>query len=208
VRAPPRRCRRSPRRTLLTAACRGAGVPGTPGFIDPLYLNTGRFSQLTDGYAAGMTMLVCLTGRPVLEAMEVAEPMLEDPRTAPDAAASDAGWPDDAAVALAELVVGLSWRRTQRSRMPLAEALSRLEAMADASATRPGLAAMADAAEVRICVVCMAEPRSVRFRCGHCCCCEACTARLECCPSCRAAIVIASRGEALALEDSFVDSVE
>lgn len=71
-----------------------------------------------------MTMLVCLTGRPVLEAMEVAEPMLEDPRTAPDAAASDAGWPDDAAVALAELVVGLSWRRTQRSRMPLAEVLS------------------------------------------------------------------------------------
>ena len=41
---------------------------GTPGFIDPLALNSGRYSQLTDGYALGVTMLMCLTGRDALQA--------------------------------------------------------------------------------------------------------------------------------------------
>ena len=38
------------------------GLVGTAGYIDPIYANSGQYSQLTDGYALGVTLLVCLTG--------------------------------------------------------------------------------------------------------------------------------------------------
>ena len=87
--------------------------------------------------------------------------------------------------------------------MGLPAALGQLEALCDASDARPGIAAAP--AGPRECVVCMAEPRAVRYRCGHCTCCEACTALLERCPSCRVApIHVVARGAALAYEESFV----
>lgn len=105
--------------------------------------------------------------------------------------------------ALTRLVVGLAWRRTARSRMRLTDALHQLEEMADASSTRPGIAATLDSP--RECVVCMGAPRATRFRCGHCVCCEACTAQLQRCPSCRVApIHVVARGEGLAFEETFV----
>ena len=52
---------------------------GTAGYVDPLYANTGQYSQHTDGYAMGVTLLTCLVGRPALEAMDRAESMLEEP---------------------------------------------------------------------------------------------------------------------------------
>ena len=187
---------------------------GTAGFVDPLYANSGQYSQLTDGYAMGVTVLVVLTGRPALEAMEACEGMLEETRHAPGCADPRAGeWPEAVSVGLAEIVVGLAWRRHARSRMPLGDALQRLEAMADAASARPGIAAAAVAARDagagdpggRECVVCMAAPRDVRYRCGHCVCCAPCSALLDRCPACRVApIRIIAHGEALAFEDSFV----
>ena len=88
--------------------------------------------------------------------------------------------------------------------MALAEALARMETLADANSARPGIAAAA-ADGPRECVVCMAATRDARYRCGHCVACEACTQQLERCPSCRVApIEIVARGAALALEESFV----
>lgn len=177
---------------------------GTAGFVDPLYANTGQFSQLTDGYAMGVTALVCLTGQSALEALESAEPMLEQPSLAPGCADAHAGWPETVAVQLVQLVVGLAWRRSAKLRMALAEALTKLEEMADASDTRPGIAAAA-ASGPRECVVCMAAPRAARYRCGHCVCCEACTQQLVRCPSCRVApVLVVARGTALAFEETFV----
>ena len=176
---------------------------GTAGFVDPLYANSGQYSQLTDGYAMGMTLLVCLTSRPALEALDAAEGALELPRLAHTCADPEADWPETVSQEVVELVVGLAWRRTARSRMSLADALRKLEKVADASNTRPGIAAQPDGP--RECVVCMAAPRAVRYRCGHCLCCEACTALLERCPSCRVApIHVVARGEVLAFEESFV----
>ena len=134
---------------------------GTAGYVDPLYANTGQYSQHTDGYAMGVTLLTCLVGRPALEAMDRAESMLEEPtllaRQPPGQSCLDAtaGWPQATSVALAQLVVGLSWRRSARSRMPLSEALATLEELADTSNTRPGIAAAAGGAceEGRECVV-------------------------------------------------------
>ena len=212
---------------------------GTAGYVDPLYANSGQYSQHTDGYAMGVTLLTCLVGRPALEAMDRAESALEDPalltRQPPGQSCLDttAEWPQATSVALTKLVVGLSWRRSARSRMPLSEALATLEELADASNTRPGIAAAVGAGceEGRECVVCMAELRAARYQCGHCVCCvgpafklrqrslrtadavcallsqEACTLQLERCPSCRVGpIHVVSRGAALAFEDSFVVS--
>ena len=60
----------------------GGGLVGTAGYVDPLYANTGRYSQATDGYALGVTLLVCLTGRHANDALDVAADMLEDPTRA------------------------------------------------------------------------------------------------------------------------------
>ena len=114
-----------------------------------------------------------------------------------------------------QLVIGLSWRRHARSRMSLSDALQQLEAMADAADARPGFAAAvpttagvasgAPSTVERECVVCMASPRGVRYRCGHCVCCEPCTELLERCPSCRVGpIHVIARSSSLALEDTFV----
>ena len=185
-----------------------SGLVGSVGFIDPIYANTGQYSQQTDGYAMGVTLLVCLTGRHANDALDAAADMLEDPTRAGASGAPldpQTDWPAAVAVELAGIVLGLSWRRTLRARMPLAEALSKLEALSDASDTRPGIAATPTGP--RECVVCMVEHRAVRYRCGHCICCEACTAQLERCPSCRVApIHVVARGAALAFEDSFVST--
>lgn len=189
---------------------------GTAGFLDPLYANTGQYSQLTDGFAMGVTLLVVLTGRPALEAMESCEGALEDPSLAPTCVDPTAGvWPEGTSRGLVQLVIGLSWRRHARLRMSLSDALQQLEAMADAADARPGFAAAvpttagvaggAPSTVERECVVCMASPRGVRYRCGHCVCCEPCTELLERCPSCRVGpIRVIARSSSLALEDTFV----
>ena len=41
-------------------------VAGTPAFLDPLYLSTLQQSELTDGFAAGITLLMALVGQPAL----------------------------------------------------------------------------------------------------------------------------------------------
>ena len=155
----------------------------------------------------GVTLLRCLTGlRSALEALEAAEDALEEPSLAPSVADAAARWPDDVAVGLAELAVGLVWRRPARARLPLSHALRSLEEMAERTSTRAGVAAPAGgaAAGARECVVCMAAARAVRFRCGHCVCCEECTVQLERCPACRSGpIEVVARGEELAHEESF-----
>ena len=35
----------------------------TPGYADPIIINGGEYSAVTDAYAVGITLLVCMTGR-------------------------------------------------------------------------------------------------------------------------------------------------
>ena len=44
---------------------------GTPGYIDPLYSDSGRYDQKTDAYAMGISLLVCLVGESAVKAKEV-----------------------------------------------------------------------------------------------------------------------------------------
>ena len=41
----------------------GQGACYTPGYADPIVINGGEYSAVTDGFAVGMTLLVCLTNR-------------------------------------------------------------------------------------------------------------------------------------------------
>ena len=86
------------------------------------------------------------------------------------------------------------------------------------SAYSPGRcssAAMPPSMSAKECMICMCAPRGVRFACGHCVCCEACTDDLIAtenqrvpqnkCPTCRARVVVAGRGSNLAFEATFVE---
>ncbi|EOD04404.1 hypothetical protein EMIHUDRAFT_453901 [Emiliania huxleyi CCMP1516] len=170
---------------------------GKPGYMDPIISLDGQASQLTDGFALGITLLVALTGRGALGLLNECYDALEEPDTAEGIAAADAGWSAAQAEELARLVVGLAYER-KRKRMPLADALPRLEAMTEAAgemaASPPpslagAVAAEADADAERQCDLCWSAPRSVRFACGHALYCEACVPRVlerdTNCPTCR-----------------------
>ncbi|KAL1523403.1 hypothetical protein AB1Y20_018345 [Prymnesium parvum] len=114
-------------------------VIGTPGFIDPLYTQSGRFSELTDGYAMGVTLLVCLGGRSAIEVVDRFGDALERVASAANFTDPAAEWPLEVAEQALEIVRGLMWGRTPSRRTTLQEALSRLERMADAQGLRPGI---------------------------------------------------------------------
>ena len=183
-------------------------VVGTHGYIDPLYTQTGRFSQVTDNYALGMTILVALVARPAQEAISECEELLEDPSLAPPHADEAALWPQDVAVELAAVVKGLTYARTSRNRVSLASTLQQLEALCERVQDVPAglIIPPSDEGDVRECVVCMANLRTVRFGCGHFCCCTECSDMLRDqrmgCPNCRAPI--ATTADAASNEPTFV----
>jgi len=183
-------------------------VIGTPGFIDPLYIQSGRFSELTDGYAMGVSLLMCLGGRSADNVINRFGDALE--RSAPAANFTDpaAGWPPVVAEQALDIVRGLIWGRTPSLRTKLSEALSRLEGIADVQGLRPGMTDGKDAH--KSCILCMSAPRSVRFGCGHALCCTAngCAAAIlqeGACPICRTPISsMADQGDHIALEHTFI----
>ncbi|EOD17173.1 hypothetical protein EMIHUDRAFT_124117, partial [Emiliania huxleyi CCMP1516] len=135
---------------------------GKPGYMDSIIMHDGQASQLTDGYALGSTLLVALTGRGALGLLNACDDALEEPDTAESIAAADAGWSAAQAEELARLVVGLALVK-KKKRMPLVEALPRLEALVEAAGEMEETAG----AEERLCDLCYDAPRSVRFACGH-----------------------------------------
>ena len=132
---------------------RRPGKPSTRGtqwFIDPLYIDGTEeralavprseqqchTSELTDGYAMGVTVLVTLTAQPPADLIRICEEMLKQPShreawAAPGVADRSAGcWPAKVEHGLAGLVRGLSWVPLEEERTPLPEALRQLEALA------------------------------------------------------------------------------
>ena len=132
---------------------RRPGKPSTRGtqwFIDPLYIDGTEdralavprsdqqchTSELTDGYAMGMTILVTLTAQPPADLIRICEEMLKQPTNreawaAPGVSDRSAGcWPAKVEHGLAGLVRGLSWVPLEEERTPLPEALRQLEALA------------------------------------------------------------------------------
>ena len=108
---------------------------------------------------------------------------------------------------LVEVVQGLV-NGGLRRRLPFAEAVARVEELAEDANLRPGVDdsdAPGSRGPAKECMICMAAPRTVRFACGHLTCCAECVESLmategsrwpqNMCPTCRARIVIVGRGE-------------
>ena len=172
-------------RQTLQTHCTINAPRGTPGYMDPLIVNELVHSEVTDGFALGITMLVVLTGKPAVGLATQCRHMLRDPDSpdkwqAPGVPDSTAGeWPAEVMSKLVALVVGMSSSMFNDERMPLPEALSELEAIADAASDLPpplesaGASAVSSPAsaspeEPRSCVICLENDREVRFACGHC----------------------------------------
>ena len=86
----------------------------------------------------------------------------------PDATAGE--WPPDVVAALAEMVAGLTEEYSE-DRMPLSEALEKLEEILK---TYPAEPPPAQPEVAKDCEICMERPREVRFACGHCVVCTEC----------------------------------
>ena len=120
---------------------------GTPGYIDPLYMNgNGRISTLTDGFAFGVTMLVALVAQPAVvpggtALTEACEDLLESPASSNVDGWADPGalWPAEFAKKVAELISGLVCRQ-KRHRRRLTEVHSRLVGLVDAAEALYGVA--------------------------------------------------------------------
>jgi hypothetical protein len=179
--------------------------------MDPLLVHTGgQCSELTDGFAMGVTMLVAMVGLPAANILQPCRLWLrkpEDPAnwTAPALPDASAGeWPDDVKIVLATIVAGLT-QQYEDERMPLSMALEQLEALC----TRHGIgeeataAALAAEREARQppseCVVCLDAPRQQRFACGHLLCCADCVEQMlstSLCPTCRAPLRLVNNDKA------------
>ena len=177
---------------------------GSPGYIDPLYVNGGRVSEVTDGYALGVTMLVCMTRRKAIvraahgddcPLTEACSELLANPSGSSEAIYERAGvwWPASIAIEAAQLAAGLTCPRRRGDRTRVEDVKLSLEALANASEMPAGIvdtdlpagivgtaafdlpAGIVDTP--RLCMVCMDANRSVRFSpCGHSTCCDECAA--------------------------------
>ena len=175
------------------------GGPGYGRVAPNLYLPKGY----TDPANANKSwpLLMTLTGLPTTDLKQRCRLMLKFPDRpgrwqkpgVPDEAAGE--W-DGAAVAGLAQISALLTDQYEEDRMPFAEALQKLEALAAAAAAAEEAAAGADAApsgsvgdgEERCCIVCEEAPREVRFACGHALVCRGClpvvVERHRKCPNC------------------------
>ena len=181
-------------------------VLGTPGFLDAQVLVDGKYSRSTDGYAMAVVMLICLTGKEVIQARDAGEQMAEVPEDIPSLVDPAADWPTEVSLRLGKMIRQLMHPH-RRQRIDLPDALKELEDICESSSLRPGVI-VADA--TKECIICMAEPREVRFACGHCVCCAVCTdlllGRLANCPVCATKLVVVERSARLGSAATFVAS--
>mmetsp|Transcript_11933 Transcript_11933/g.20132 ORF Transcript_11933/g.20132 Transcript_11933/m.20132 type:complete len:254 (+) Transcript_11933:3-764(+) len=193
---------------------------GTQGFVDPLFINGGKHSVLNDGFAAGITMLIALTGFPALNIKARCRRLLcntdhsnnRQTQSVTDASAGE--WPDTVVCGIAKLAAGLT-EEYEEDRGMVPEALRQLEALL-AMHGDGGMMAGSDSGDLaegpRLCMICEELPREVRFNCGHACCCSSCVDRIQqrdnLCPACRAPLgthPFAERGEHIRNTSTYVE---
>ena len=117
-------------------------------------LHDGVATELTDGYAFGVTVLMALTGLPAAGIKQRCRHMLKwptqpqrwQPPGVPDAAAGS--WDGGASSGLVEVYLSLTEEWAEH-RMPLPDVLARLEAMVVAATASSSEAQVAEAEEAR-----------------------------------------------------------
>ena len=185
-------------------------------------MHDGVATELTDGYAFGVTVLMALTGLPTAGIKQRCRHMLKwptqpqrwQPPGVPDVAAGS--WDGGAPHGLIEVFQGLTDEWAE-DRTPLSDVLARLEAMviaagaATGSSSEAAAAAPSGAEEARLCIICEAAPREVRFACGHALVCNGCLPVViehhKKCPTCDrifGAQPVAERGTHVRMAPTFV----
>ena len=189
-------------------------------------MHDGVATELTDGFAFGVTVLLTLTGLPTVGIKQRCRHMLKwptqpqrwQPPGVPDVAAGS--WDGGASSGLAEVIQGLD-EKWAEDRMPLPDVLARLEAMvvaataasasAGSSSSSSAAAAATAAEEARVCIICEEAPREVRFACGHALVCNGClpvvVEQCKKCPTCDrpfGAQPVAERGAHVRVAPTFV----
>ena len=157
-------------------------VRGTPAFLCPIYLRTQEQSELTDGFAMGITILKAVTCLPDKNLVSACRHMLRNPGQhdrwqapgVPDTAAGE--WPPHVVQTLLDLINGLR-DEFKEDRMPLPTALRELEAIVEAAdEARPSQQPTPGhkpevhgpgAVYPKECMICLDQPRQVRFSCGQ-----------------------------------------
>ncbi|EOD05470.1 hypothetical protein EMIHUDRAFT_97349 [Emiliania huxleyi CCMP1516] len=117
--------------------CRSTALYMTTGYLCPSITKGGEYSSKTDGYAVGVTLLVCLTNRSEVQLTDRCEDEFEEDWTDIDVtkiADVAAGWPADAARAVKDLAKAGDGHKSLchdslRKRPTLPEALLALRAL-------------------------------------------------------------------------------
>ena len=185
-------------------------------------LHDGVATELTDGFAFGVTVLMALTGLPAAGIKQRCRHMLKWPAQpqrwqspgVPDVAAGN--WDSDASSGLAEVIQGLN-EQWAEDRMLLPDVLARLEAMVVAASATASATAVSSSKEMslseeaRLCIICEEAPREVRFACGHALVCNGClpvvVEQHKKCPTCDltfGAQPVAERGTHVRAAPTFV----
>ena len=148
---------------------------------------------VTDGYALGITLLMCLTGQPAVGLRDECRFILKFPdqrskwkstAALPDVAAGE--WPEPVLVALAAVAAGLT-EEFKDDRLPLDDALAKVASICpdgkdpsrgnELTLAPPHSTPPAPAPPVpttKECIICEDAPRELRFPCGHASMCHAC----------------------------------
>ena len=180
-------------------------------------MHDGVATELTDGYAFGVTVLMALTGLPAAGIKQRCRHMLKwptqpqrwQPPGVPDVAAGS--WDGGASSGLAKVIQSLT-EEWAEDRMPLPDVLARLEARVVAATVSSSEAeAVAATEEARVCIICEEAPREVRFACGHALVCNGClpvvVKQCKKCPTCDrpfGAQPVAERGAHVRVAPTFV----
>ena len=142
------------------ASITSRGVCHTTGYADPLITSGGGFSTKTDAYAVGVTLLVCLTGRPavrgndgIFDAVESDHEQIFGEIDPPALAERGVGWPAHVCRALVPLVLSTEKEPSlcnpkKFKRLPLADAVEVVGRLTSAPAEPADSAAEADGAKL------------------------------------------------------------
>ena len=149
------------------ASITSRGVCHTTGYADPLITSGGGFSERTDAYAVGVTLLVCLSGRPavrgndgIFDAIEEDHEQIFGEIDPPALADSRVGWPAAVCRALVPLVLSTEKASSlcnpkKFKRLPLADAV---EVIAHLEAAPIDVTDEIDAAAAALVSVDLAKP--------------------------------------------------